>query len=105
NGTATFGGATAGCYFQTLLQNGAKLNVGSGGSLDLQNDQDVIDNDSNPANLVHVLSGGTLKRTSAAGVALANVQAPLTNDGTIDVSAGTLRSSSAFTNYNQTTDL
>src|SRR6185436_4355863 len=65
-GNATFEGVTTACYFQTLLQNGATIDVNSGGNLDLQDDQQIIDNDANPANLVHVLSGGTLKRTSAA---------------------------------------
>ncbi len=104
NGNATFEGATAGCYFQTLLQNGAKLNVGSGGNLDLQDDQQIIDT-GGAGNLVHVLSGGTLKRTSAAGTDAASISAALTNDGTIDVTAGLLRSDGTFTNYNQTTDL
>ena len=55
-----------GTYFYTYLQNGAELEVGSGGTLDLQDDQQILEN-GGTGNLLHVLSGGTLTPTSAAG--------------------------------------
>ena len=38
---------------------------------------------------IHVLAGGTLTRTSAAGTGVADVQVPVENDGTVTAASGT----------------
>ena len=66
-GTATLAGNSNNTYFYTYLQNGAKIDDRLGGTLDLQDDQTIIDNGtSGPENLVHVESGGTLSRSTGS---------------------------------------
>jgi hypothetical protein len=91
DGTATLSGHTAATYFDTYLQDGAEIEIGSGGSLDLRNDQIVYDLDFDPGNLVHVQAGGDLTRS--AGTGTATIQAPVDNDSTssVDVQTGTLK--------------
>ncbi len=92
NGSGTLEGQTGGNFFYTYLQNGAHLEVGSTGTLDLQDDQGIFEN-GGVGNLLHVLAGGTLTRTSAAGTSYAQINVPLDNDSTSSVKseAGTLR--------------
>ena len=88
NGTGTFAGNDPDVNNDdTYLSNGAEIAIGSGGSLDLQGDQDIIDNGtSGPENLVHVESGGTLSRST--GSTPAYITTPLDNDGTVSAAAG-----------------
>ena len=87
NGTATFDGATSGFFFTYL--NAATLEVGSGGTLDLQDDQSIAFNGGSP--LVRVRAGGTLTRTSAAGSDAAHIAIAFENDGTTSSNAGILK--------------
>ncbi len=91
-GSATFEGNTDGNFHQTLLANGADIEVGGASgprTLDLQDDQLIFDGDGGADSVLHVLAGGTLTRTSAAGSATADVQIPVENDGTVTAAAGT----------------
>ena len=72
--------------------NGADIEVGGASgprTLDLQDDQLIFDGDGGADSVLHVLAGGTLTRTSAAGSGVADVQIPVENDGTVTAAAGT----------------
>ncbi|MGH2712970.1 MAG: Calx-beta domain-containing protein, partial [Thermoleophilaceae bacterium] len=80
-----------------------EIEVASGGTLDLQDDQFWSHNFSGEQ--LHVLAGGTLTRTSAAGTDAANVGVPFDNDGTVEVTAGNLSLTDTFANYDAGTDI
>ena len=91
DGTATFAGATGGNFFDTYLQNAAEIEIGSGGTLDLQDDQTIYDLGGG-TNRIHVLAGGTLTRTQTDGPEPASVGVPVENDGTVAAVSGTTTS-------------
>jgi Calx-beta domain-containing protein len=102
DGTATLGGTISGAgFFETDLFNGADIEVGSGGELELQNKQSFLD--FTGTSLVHVLAGGTL--TKSTGTLTSSIAVNVQNEGTLDVGAGKLSLDSGFSNYNQTTDV
>ena len=76
DGTGTFAGNDPDTFNDdTYLQNAATLEIGSGGSLDLQGDQDIHNGGGTGTNSVHVLSGGTLSRSSGSQPALITTRA------------------------------
>jgi hypothetical protein len=85
-----------------IVVAGGTVNVGSAGTLDMSaNDVNVLNGGGSPS--LHVLAGGTLKRT-AAGVN-GQVGIPATNAGTVRVDAGTLLFSGGLTQTGGVTDV
>ena len=101
DGTATLSGSTVERDgFLTLLLDRSVLEIGSGGTLDVQDAQGFFfsGEDLTRIPLIHVLPGGTLTRTSAVADP-AELNVTLDNDGTVDLRAGTLQLRSGLQNY------
>jgi hypothetical protein len=95
NGAGTFAGNDPDVFNDdTYLQNAGTLEIGSGGTLDLQGDQDIIDNGGTGTNSVHVLSGGTLSRST--GTTTSFISAQLDNDGIVSATAASTTASPAL---------
>ena len=84
DGAGTFSGSG-----RTLLQTAAEIEIGPGGSLDLQGDQRI-----DGAGLVRVDAGGTLARSTGSTPAI--IGAALDNDGTVSASAPSTAASPAL---------
>src|SRR5205085_10784836 len=95
--TKILASATLDQTLSTTAANGRTIEVD--GLYDLSSASTTNVFASGAAALIHVVSGGSLRRS---GNGTASINVPVNNQGTIDVAAGTLILAGVFGNYNST---